>query len=235
MNGVRRSRFREAPPGTKPRERLSAYGIESLSDTEILAILLRTGKRGQTVMEFSQELLENHGGLQGLFRKSLEEFRRIPGVGLSKGATLLASFDLPRRLAGAVVESTDLSRPEAVAEYLQPKVRLWTTERFGLLCLHAKNHLIKDCELFRGGLDGGSIDLRVILKETLLNGSVSTIVYHNHPSGETQPSREDREVTKRLRNAFEQIGIAFLDHLIVAANNFYSFRREDASLFKFEP
>jgi DNA repair protein RadC len=206
---------RDLPTDERPRERLLRNGSSGLSDTELVAILLRTGRPGISVLDLAREVLRGSGGLGGLLGSSLQELRRI-GVGPAKAAALLASVELARRIARAELPERDLlTHPEAVATFLALRYGLQGQEVMGALFLDTRNRLIQDTEIFRGTLNRAAVEPRAILKQGLLRNAAGFVLFHTHPSGDPSPSAEDLAFTRRMASAGEVVGLRLVDHLIV--------------------
>jgi DNA repair protein RadC len=194
---------------------LLAQGAETLGDAELVAVLLRTGRRGESALEVARELLASVGGLAGLATAAPERLARR-GLGPAKGAALRAAVEIGRRLArGEIREREPLARPAAVASYLALRFALRDQEVFGALYLDTRNRLLAERELFRGTLSRTAVEPRRILSEGLLLGAAGCIVFHNHPSGDPSPSAEDLAFTRRLAEAGEVVGIRLVDHLVL--------------------
>lgn len=221
--------LKRMPQEDRPRERLLARGGRSLSDGELLAVLLRTGRPGQSALEMARELLDERGGLGGLLASDRAALRRR-GLGDAKIATLLAACELGRRLARARVTARDVfDHPAAVASYLSIRYASSDQEVLGALYLDGGNRLIAESDIFRGTLARASVEPRPILKEGLLRSATGMVVFHNHPSGDPTPSAEDVEFTRRLADAGELVGIRLVDHLILgSAGRWISLQRRGA-------
>ncbi len=207
---------RDLPLDERPRERLLRNGSSGLSDTELVAILLRTGRPGLSVLDLAREVLRGSGGLGGLLGSSSQELRRM-GVGPAKAASLLATVELARRMARAELPERDLlTHPEAVATFLALRYGLQGQEVMGALFLDTRNRLIQDNEIFRGTLNRAAVEPRAILKQGLLRNAAGFVLFHTHPSGDPSPSAEDLAFTRRMANAGEVVGLRLVDHLIVA-------------------
>lgn len=209
--------IKDLPVEERPRERLLEHGAKVLSDAEVLAVLLRTGRRGESVLDVSQQLLRD--GWQGLMRKSAEEMVQIPGLGKAKAAMLLAALEIGHRVRRQGIVS--ISGPED-ALALVSDMRDLNHEEFRVLYLNTKGHVLGAETVFRGGLNGVDAAPREIFRRAIARSSASVIVVHNHPSGDPTPSVEDRQLTKRLESAGDLLGIAVLDHLIVGRSRHLS-------------
>jgi len=207
--------LKSIPEEDRPRERLLRFGGEMLSDTELVAILLRVGRRGQSAIEMAAEVLREAGGVSGLLAAKARSLERR-GLGRAKAATLLAAIELGRRLARTRIPDRDaLNQPELVANYLALRYVGRDQEVMGALYLDVRNHLLADLDIYRGTLCRAAVEPRVILKEGLQRSASGIILFHTHPSGDPTPSNEDLAFTKRLATAAEQLGMRLLDHLII--------------------
>lgn len=209
--------IRELPEGERPRERLLKQGSDALSDAELVAVLLRTGMKGVSVMQMATELIQETGGLSGLVALTQQSLRR-KGLGPAKAAALLAALEIASRIAREPLrERRLLTRPAEVAHYLA--LRYWSRDQevMGTLFLDTRSHLLGEKEMFRGTLDRAIAEPREILKEALLRGAAGVIVFHTHPSGDPSPSPEDLTFTRRMRDAGELVGVRLLDHFILGS------------------
>ncbi|MGE5233116.1 MAG: RadC family protein [Acidobacteriota bacterium] len=207
--------IRELPPEERPRERLLESGEAALSDAELLAVLLRTGRRGASALDVARDLLRESGGLEGLPGLAPPALRRS-GIGPAKSAAVRAAIELGRRLARAQLPERDLlGHPAAVARYLTLRYGLPDQEVMGALYLDTRNRLLGERELFRGTLSRAAAEPRAILKEGLLRGAAGVVVFHTHPSGDPSPSAEDLAFTRRVAEAGEIVGVRLVDHLVL--------------------
>ena len=208
---------REMPLEERPRERLLSNGSSALSDAELVAILLRTGSRGLSVVDLARRLLERWGGLAGLLGSTPEALRTY-GLGPAKSAAVLAAIEVGRRLARAQLpEREPLGNADAVARYLGMRYTVRDQEVMGALYLDTRNRMIGECELYRGTLNRAAAEPRAVLKRGLLQDAAGFILFHTHPSGDPSPSAEDLAFTRRIAQAGEVVGIRLVDHLILAA------------------
>lgn len=214
------------PLEDRPRERLGRLGASALSGEELLALLLGSGGRGESALDSARRVLTAHGGLAGLAGLSGAELRRERGIKRARAAVIEAALEIGRRLALEVLSGRDLlNEPSLVKEYLRRARGDGTQERTGVLYLNARNRLLRDDpEIYRGTLDRAVVEPREILKRALLANAAGLILYHNHPSGDPSPSREDREFTRRLAAAAESVGLRLLDHIVVGREGCVSFR-----------
>jgi DNA repair protein RadC len=223
--------IRDLPPADRPRERLQRLGVEALSAQEILAVILGRGISGESVMVTAQRLLSQFGGLKGIAGASLEELSQVRGIGIAKAAQIKASVELARRTEGysEADGQTTLKTPEDVYALSQPRLKGKKKEYFLAALLDTRNHLIKLAEISVGGLDGNIVHPREVFKEAISATAASVIFIHNHPSGDTGASDEDIQLTKRLAEVGEIVGINVLDHVIIGGKSFTSMKR--AGLF----
>lgn len=212
------------PPEHRPRERLLAGGAAQLSDAELLAVLLRSGRRGRSAVEFGAELLARFGGLRRLLAAPGASVMGDSGLGPASWATLQAALELGRRnLRAALRERDALASPGSVRAFLSAWLRDREVEVFAGLFLDSQNRLIAAEELFRGTLTQTSVYPREVLRRALELNSAGIIVAHNHPSGVAEPSAADRLLTASLKSALGQLDIPVLDHLIVGSDRCFSF------------
>lgn len=215
-------RIRDWPAQERPRERLLAGEAGALSDAEVLAVLLRTGRAGKHAVELARELLVESGGLRALV--DARRPTRAPGLGPAKRAQLQAAVELARRSLREELRSHDaLASPLAVRQFLALWLRDRSYEIFAALFLDAQNRLITAEELFRGTLTQTAVYPREVARRALELNCAALILAHNHPSGVAEPSAADRALTQALKGALAQLDLPVLDHLIVAGNRCFSF------------
>lgn len=207
-------RIRELPRGERPRERLLEQGGGSLSDSELLAVLLRTGRAGASALQIALEVLRENGGLTGLLTATPHSLRRN-GLGPAKAAALLAAVEVGRRLAREELDREPLSRPVDVARYLALRYRSCEQEVMGALFLDARSRLLGEREMFRGTASRISVEPREILRECLQRGAAAVYLFHTHPSGDPSPSAEDLLFTRRMAEAAEIVGVRLADHVVL--------------------
>ena len=206
------------PADSRPREKLLARGAAALSDTELLALLLRTGTKDKGVLQMADEVLASFGGIAGLLHTAAGDLKRIKGLGgPAKRAELAAVMELARRaVAQQLKEREVFSSPDAVKHYLQLHLARKPHEVFAVLFLDAQNRLIAMEELFRGTLTQTSVYPREVVQRALQLEAAAVVLAHNHPSGTVQPSRADEALTHSLRAALALIDVRVLDHVVVA-------------------
>ncbi|WPK10799.1 DNA repair protein RadC [Lysinibacillus louembei] len=206
-------KIRDVHEADRPRERLIRQGAESLSNQELLAILLRTGTKESSVLALANRVLVDFEKLHALKHATFEEITSIKGIGEAKAVQLLAAIELGRRLAQKEIDSRYTIRsPEDAATFLMPEMEPLTQEHFVALFLNTKNQIIHKQTIFIGSLNASIVHPRELYREAIKRSAASIICAHNHPSGSAAPSPEDIEVTLRLQEAGVIIGIELLDH-----------------------
>lgn len=200
-------------------------GAQSLTDAELLAILLRTGKKGKTVLELAHELINQHGNLAILASKPLSALKDSKGIGDDKAATLMAAFELSRRVLfqSKLFLNKKITSPADIAEAFIPLLRDKLKEEFILVCLNTANKIIRHEIISVGSLNSSIVHPREIFKSAIENSSASVILLHNHPSGNPEPSTEDIAITKKLVEAGKILEIPVFDHIIIAGETYTSF------------
>jgi DNA repair protein RadC len=218
-------KVKDLPLDDRPREKLLLRGQQSLSDAELIAILLRTGMKGKSVIELSQELIQKNSNLSVLAGMSAEAISKVAGIGKDKAATLVASFEIGRRVESQSkwFSAKKITSPNDLAEIFIPLLRDEIKEKFIVVCLNSANKIIKYEVISIGNLNTSIVHPREVFKVAIENNSANVVLIHNHPSGNTEPSNEDINVTKRLVEAGKVMDIQVFDHLIIAGDNFYSF------------
>lgn len=208
----------------RPRERLAAFGRRSLTDRELLALVVGTGSRGSTALQTAAGLLAD-GGLRELARADVRQLSRQPGVGRARASQLVAVFEIARRLrAAAPVRGLAVRQPRDLASYLVARYGDERTESFGIVLLDGRNRFVREQRLSKGGWSASVVRPREIFREALLTAAPALILFHNHPSGDPTPSREDVGATRQVCEAGDLLGIRVLDHLVVGAEGFVSMR-----------
>jgi DNA repair protein RadC len=210
------------PVGERPRERLLAQGAGSLSDAELVAILLRTGIPGKTAVDLARELIERFQGIGGLLDRIASE--NVKGLGSAKRAQFAAAVELARRsLVEQMKKRSALTSPGAVRDYLRLTLAARAHEVFVCIWLDAQHRVIDCVEAFRGTLTQTSVYPREIVKAALAANAAAVIFAHNHPSGTAQPSQADELLTRNLKDALALVEVKVLDHFIVAGSQAISF------------
>lgn len=209
-------RIHDLPAEERPRERLAALGADSLSRAELVAILLRTGTRGVSAIHIGQELLTRFGTLENLARASVDDLRKVRGVGRDKAVTLKAAFTLARKMAEELRhEAPLLDTPERVADLLREDNRMYEVEHFQAVLLNTRKRLIRIEKLSQGTLDSILVHPREVFRAAIAANAAAVIIVHNHPSGDPTPSEADIKVTRDLIRAGQLLKIELLDHVIL--------------------
>lgn len=211
-------RLKDQPASERPRERLVARGPDALTHAELLAILLRTGLKGANVVQVGQGLLQKFGSLHALALASVDELRKIPGIGRDKAATLVAAFALARRMEQERrEESPVLDNPVTVVSFMREASRLKNVEEFQVLLLNTRKRLIRaePCKISEGTLDTVLVHPREVFRAAIAANAAGIILIHNHPSGDPTPSEADIKVTRDLIRAGQLMKIEVVDHVII--------------------
>lgn len=208
--------LKDLPAPTRPREKMLSLGPSALADAELLALLLRTGLRGVSVLQLAQQLLDRFGGIAQLLRAGPDELKSIKGLGPAKRAELAAVLELARRsLAQEFTERPLFDSPGKVKDYLRMRLSGLHHEVFAVLFLDAQHRLIALEEMFRGTLTQTSVYPREVVKRALERRAGGVILAHNHPSGTAEPSRADEFLTQTLKAALALVDVKVLDHLVI--------------------
>jgi DNA repair protein RadC len=209
----------------RPREKLALRGAQSLTDAELVAILLRTGMKGKSVIAIAQEMISKHRNLAVLAGKTISDLVKVDGIGKDKATTLLAAFELSRRIQSQSKWFKDkkITSPADVAEIFIPVLRDEMKEKFLVVCLSTSNKIITHEVISVGNLNSSVVHPREVFKPAIENNSASVILIHNHPSGNPDPSSEDITITKKLVETGKILDIPVFDHIIIAGNSFTSF------------
>jgi DNA repair protein RadC len=207
----------ELPEDERPREKLLARGPSALTDSELIAILLRTGRQGANAVQVAAQLLDRYKSLNGLSRCSVEEFAQILGIGPAKALHLVAAFDLGRRLARETLTREKIDSPELVYNLLAPEMRALHKESLRVILLDTRYHLVRIQEVSVGSVNESIAHPRDVFRPAVISSAYAVIVAHNHPSGDPLPSQSDHSLTRRLAEAAELLQIKLLDHIIIGA------------------
>ncbi len=217
----RRHTIKQLPPELRPRERLLEAGPSALSDGELLGLLFGIGSREKTAVELAGEVISEAGGLHGLYDVSVHELMQVNGIGEAKACIILAAVELGRRIGQVRNPGRPVvSSPADVDRLLRGRIANLDRENFVVVLLNTKNEVIETSTVSVGTLGASLVHPREVFKPAVRASAASVILAHNHPSGKAEPSREDREVTKRLGEAAGILGIEVLDHVIVGDGYF---------------
>nr|WP_303621460.1 DNA repair protein RadC [Paucisalibacillus globulus] len=219
--------IKDVPKEDRPRERLLNLGASHLSNQELLAILLGSGTKEESVMALSNRLLMHFEGLKLLKDATIEELTAIKGIGSAKGVLILSALELGKRLSQYKPNERYVIRsPEDGADYVMEELRNLNQEHFVVLFLNTKNQIIHRQTIFIGSLNASIVHPREVFREAVKRSAASIIVAHNHPSGDPTPSQEDIHVTRRLAESGKMIGIELLDHLVIGDRKFVSLKEK---------
>lgn len=215
--------LKEYPLEERPREKAKRYGFEYLSNVELIALIIRTGNKQESVMEVSQRIINELGGFQHLPHASYHQLIGIKGIKEAKAITLLAVMEFARRMVDQTVHKVMIREPKDAYLYIKNKMQFEKQEKVVLLCLNTHLEIVKEKVVFVGSDDMSVISGKEIFKEAFMCGSHRLLIIHNHPSGHPNPSKEDIAVTKRLQSMASELEMELMDHIIVGKNCFYSF------------
>jgi DNA repair protein RadC len=219
----RGGRLADLPSAERPRERLAQCGVSALASRELVALLLGTGAVGVSALDLADDLLRD--GLRELGGRSLDELERQPGLGRAKAARLLAALELGARAASDALNPRPIFRtPEEAARYLLPRYGLRPVEVFGVLALDVRHRLRREVVVSMGSVNGSVVHPREVFSLAISSRASGVLLFHNHPSGDPEPSSDDLALTRRLASAGGLIGIDVLDHLILGAGRFVSLK-----------
>ncbi len=219
--------MKELPADERPREKMKERGAQALGNSELLAILLRTGNFQESALRIAENLLDRQGGLAGFGNATLEEFEQVKGVGEAKAITVMAAIELGRRVTTlAPVERPIIRTPDDVAALLMPRFRYETKESFIAILLSTKNHVLKTPVISVGSLNASIVHPRELFREAINASAAAVILAHNHPSGDPAPSPEDVSLTRKLVDAGKLLDIPVLDHIVLGDGKYISFKEK---------
>lgn len=228
--------MREMDPSQRPRERLLQFGPAVLSDAELIAVLMRSGRRGHGAVDEAHRLLYDVGGLIHVARLDVRELTRRPGIGPAKAAAVVAAIELGQRvLRDRLRDGRRLVSPDAAGEFLVSRLAKERGEVFGILSLDGRHRFLGLNELTRGTRNQAPVDPAEVFRRALLDDAAGTVAFHNHPSGDLEPSADDIGLTRRLVAAGAMLGVPVHDHLIVAGGRWLSLRSIRPRLFEPPP
>ena len=213
-------------PEDRPRERLLANGAETLSKAELLAILIGSGVPGKSAVDIMRTMLSDYGdSLMALGKASVKDLMRYEGIGEAKAVTIVAACQLAnQRLKEDLPQRMHIETSADAFKYFKPRMQDLPVEECHLLLLDQGMKVKGSVLLSRGGIAGTSVDVRCLLREAILGQAISVVLCHNHPSGRTQPSREDDNLTRKAADACKAVNIRFVDHIIFAGDNYFSYQ-----------
>ncbi|APX99466.1 DNA repair protein RadC [Lacinutrix venerupis] len=213
----------------QPREKLRDKGKASLSDAELVAILIGSGNREESAVALCKRILAStENNLSELGKLSIKQLTQFKGIGEAKAISIIAALELGRRRRGVeALERKKITSSKSVFEFLQPVIGELPHEEFWIVYLNNSNKVIQKNQLSKGGITGTLVDVRLVLKTALEVGAVGLVLAHNHPSGNLKPSEADKQLTQKLKTAAESLDIKVLDHLIVTENAYFSFADEN--------
>jgi len=225
--------IREWPEDERPRERLMKLGADALSEAQLLAIVLATGEAssGQSALDLALHLVHTFDGLRALDAASIAELCQIKGIGPAKATSIKAAFELGKRLSGEPTQRhLKITSPQDLVNYFQPRLQHMRKEVFKVVLLNTKHQMIKDVTVSEGSLSASLVHPREAFLPAIKESAAAVIFLHNHPSGDPTPSPEDKELTHRLAEVGQLVGISVLDHIIIGSGTpgYMSFR--DAGL-----
>ena len=219
--------IRELPSSERPREKMISHGVSSLSNAELLAVLIGNGTGGCSAIDLSNRILALEPSISGLSGYQPEEFMKIPGIGCAKACSLVAAIELGRRISTTPRHSAvSFSNPEQAASLFMEEMRCLNKEKFRIAMLNSKNELIMKQDISVGGISNSSAHPREVFAEAVRKGANGIILVHNHPSGDPTPSAADIAITKQLCEAGQILGIRVLDHIIIGDGTYTSFKNK---------
>lgn len=219
-------KIKDIPESERPKEKLFKYGADILTNSELLALILRTGTRKENVIQLSSRLLSELEGLDGILDADADEIMAIKGIKHTKASQILALAELFKRFRTLKACSKDVkvTSPKDVANVVMGEMMNLEQEVLKVILLSTKNIIIGTKDVFKGSLNSSIVHPREIFKQAIKRNSASIIICHNHPSGDPTPSKEDINVTLRIKECGKIIGIELLDHIIIGKNKFVSFK-----------
>ncbi|ACD22744.1 JAB domain-containing protein [Clostridium botulinum] len=221
-------KIKDIPKKERPKEKLLSYGADTLNNSELLAIILRTGTKGENVLQLSNRLLSKFQGLDGVLEASLDDITSIKGIKEGKASQILALAELFKRFRTFKSADRDIKimSPNDLAMLINGEMSLLKQEILKVIFLNTKNIVIGTKDVFKGSLNTSIVHPREIFKEAVNKSSAKIIISHNHPSGDPTPSKEDINITLRIKECGEIMGIQLLDHIIIGKNGFISLKEK---------
>ncbi|RKY88560.1 hypothetical protein DRQ09_02730 [candidate division KSB1 bacterium] len=227
-------KIKDWPEDERPREKLLKFGSESLTDAELLAILIQQGTGKITALDIAKSLLIEYKNLNSIASKEIKDLKKFKGIGFAKSITLIAAFEIGRRIASRnISDKVKVSSPEEVAGIFIPKMEHLKKEQFRVVLLDSNNQIISVKTITEGILNASIVHVREVFREAIIESSAGIILVHNHPSGNPNPSREDIEVTEKMVETGKIMDIPVRDHLIIAGRKYFSFAEKGILKKKF--
>lgn len=219
--------IKDLPLNERPREKLNKYGVNSLSNAELIAVIIRTGQRQDTAIDLANRILSiDSSGIGFLSHASIEELKTVKGIGDCKAAQIQAAIELGKRISTNRDEKTKVDSPKILVDLLMEKMRYLQKEHFKIAILDTKNQIISIERISIGNLNASIVHPREVFNIAIRRSANAIILVHNHPSGDPTPSKEDINITNRLIEAGSIIGIKVLDHIIIGDNRYVSFKEK---------
>ncbi len=229
LNFVKGYTIKDLPLSERPREKLKKYGVQSLSNAELIAVIIRTGHGEDTALDLANKLLSiDKSGISYLSHAEIEELTKVKGIGLCKASQIQAAIELGKRISSNLGEERiKVDSPQVVADLLMEEMRYLRKEYFKTLILDTKNQIISIENISVGNLNASIVHPREVFNIAIRKSANAVILVHNHPSGDPTPSTEDINITHRLIDAGNIIGIKVLDHIIIGDNKYISFKQRN--------
>ncbi|MCA9734753.1 MAG: DNA repair protein RadC [Deferribacteres bacterium] len=219
-----KTRIADWPEDDRPREKLVTLGADSLSDAELLAIILRVGFQNSSAVDVARHILQQCNGFRGIDKMDVHEMISLKGIGLAKAAQIKAAIAIGKRLATQDSQITDrITSSRDIFNLFHLKYRDLKREKFSVIFLTSRNKIIAEKVLFEGSITESMVSVREVIREVIANGAASVVFLHNHPSGEISPSKSDIDITQKLVSACKTIDVQVLDHIIIGDGVYYSF------------
>ena len=213
-----------------PREKLKQLGVESLTESELLAVLLGSGSAKESVFDLSKRITSQPDFQKTLLDQQIEYWTKVPGIGPTKASRLVAGVELTKRMIFKKETITKISNAKEVFDLLRPMVLGKQHESFYVICLNTKNEILLTKEIHRGFYNQVIVDMKILFSTVIQTGALSFICAHNHPSGDPKPSQEDKELTQKIATSAKLLDLNFLDHIVLTAGCYYSFQEVDKSI-----
>jgi DNA repair protein RadC len=214
-----------------PREKLKQLGVESLTESELLAVLLGSGSAKENVFEMSDRITSEPNFQKSLLDQQVEYWTKVPGIGPTKASRLVAGVELTKRMIFKKEGITKITSAKDVFDILRPMILGKQHESFYVICLNTKNEVLLTKEIHRGLYNQVIVDMKILFSTIIQTGALSFICAHNHPSGDPTPSDEDKALTQKISSSAKLLDLNFLDHVVVTSQNYYSFQ-EHSTVFK---